>query len=174
MKSCSSKTSAAVVHLCGNWLCVAMAVSLLRFALQILNIPWLVPNVNLVIRIMQTYMRHPIWKRKLYRKFTLLSKRPGGGGEPVKTATLQNDHNQNGHTEWDHYQNGHTTLVKRATLLWSKRPHKMGSYQNSHSLFGHGSWEPYFDVIWKDIYTKFGLLFRILPTIPGFCFNKTQ
>ena len=29
----------------------------------------------------------------------------------------------------DHYQNGHTTLVKTATLLWSKRPHKLGSYQ---------------------------------------------
>ena len=52
--------------------------------------------------------------------------------EPVKTATLQNGHNQNGHTEWDHYQNGHTTLVKTATLLWSKRPHRMGSYQNGH------------------------------------------
>ena len=35
--------------------------------------------------------------------------------EPVKTATLQNGHNQKGHTEWDHYQNGHTALVKRAT-----------------------------------------------------------
>ena len=56
--------------------------------------------------------------------------------EPVKTATLQNGHNQNGHTEWDHYQNGHTTLVKTATLLWSKRPHRMGSYQNGHAFFG--------------------------------------
>ena len=24
--------------------------------------------------------------------------------EPVKLVTLQNDHNQNGHTEWDHYR----------------------------------------------------------------------
>ena len=56
--------------------------------------------------------------------------------EPVKTATLQNGHNQNGHTEWSHYQNGHTTLVKTATLLWSKRPHRMGSCQNGHAFFG--------------------------------------
>ena len=56
--------------------------------------------------------------------------------EPVKTATLQNGHNQNGHTEWDHYQNGHTTLVKTATLLWSKRPRKLASYQNGHTVFG--------------------------------------
>ena len=56
--------------------------------------------------------------------------------EPVKTATLQNGHNQNGHTERDHYQNGHTTLVKTATLLWSKRPHKLASYQNGHTAFG--------------------------------------
>ena len=56
--------------------------------------------------------------------------------EPVKTATLQNGHNQNGHTEWNHYQNGHTTLVKTATLLWSKRPHRMRSYQNGHAFFG--------------------------------------
>ena len=56
--------------------------------------------------------------------------------KPVKTATLQNGHNQNGHTEWGHYQNGHTTLVKTATLLWSKRPHRMGSYQNGHAFFG--------------------------------------
>ena len=51
--------------------------------------------------------------------------------EPVKTATLKNGHNQNGHNEWDDYQNGHTTLVKTATLLWSKWPHKLASYQSA-------------------------------------------
>ena len=75
------------------------------------------------------------FRRMRNPQFCLSGKRPivpHSQGEPVKTATLQNGHNQNGHTEWDHYQNGHTTLVKTATLLWSKRPHRMGSYQNGH------------------------------------------
>ena len=42
---------------------------------------------------------------------------PWAERKSVKTATLQNDHNQKGHTECDHYQTGDTTLVKTATLF---------------------------------------------------------
>ena len=63
-------------------------------------------------------------------------------GEPVKTATLQNGHNQNGHTEWDHYQNGHTTLVKTATLhrKLSKWPHLMQRVMKMLSKWNFHGW----------------------------------
>ena len=69
---------------------------------------WLVSGVQAIMSV--TGAGQVLW-------FVIGPTLPWAERKSVKTATLENDHNQKGHTECDHYQNGHTTLVKTATLF---------------------------------------------------------